>query len=570
MSERIRSLLETVYDSAIVDELSARIVARLDGAATKPARDAKWSPSDVLLIAYPNAIQEDDEPPLRSLRRFLQDHMSGLIGQVHLLPFFPYTSDDGFAVSDYRLVDDAHGDWSDIHGLSEDVELVFDLVINHASSAHDFFQQFLDDKPPGNRFFKTAEASVDVSNVTRPRASPLLQPFDTAGGTRHVWCTFSRDQVDWDFSNPDVLYEFIDIMVSYIENGASWMRIDAIAYLWKELGTSCVHLPQTHAIVKVLRAVAEQVAPDFKILTETNVPLEENLSYFGDGDEAHIVYNFSLPPLLLHALMTQNTTALTQWCGSLPVLPDGCTFLNFVASHDGVGLRPAEGILTTTQLNELVECVASFGGCLTHRTRPDGSLSPYEANIAFFDACRGTVDGIDEWQVERFLVSQGVMLSMAGVPALYYNSLLSAPNDLLGLEETGRNRTINRTKWTRTEIDERLADPAGQPAQVLRVIKEMLRVRQQQPAFHPEALQSCWLADPRLFVIRRTSRLGDQQLCCVYNLSASSVLFSKSELGVKGTGPLDVLFSHGEVVDKGTDLVCSPYAMVWIALVASQ
>ncbi|MAY80545.1 MAG: hypothetical protein CL930_07145 [Deltaproteobacteria bacterium] len=268
--------------------------------------------------------------------------------------------------------------------------------------------------------------------------------------------------------------------------------------------------------------------------------------------------------------MTQNTTALTQWCGSLPVLPDGCTFLNFVASHDGVGLRPAEGILTTTQLNELVECVASFGGCLTHRTRPDGSLSPYEANIAFFDACRGTVDGIDEWQVERFLVSQGVMLSMAGVPALYYNSLLSAPNDLLGLEETGRNRTINRTKWTRTEIDERLADPAGQPAQVLRVIKEMLRVRQQQPAFHPEALQSCWLADPRLFVIRRTSRLGDQQLCCVYNLSASSVLFSKSELGVKGTGPLDVLFSHGEVVDKGTDLVCSPYAMVWIALVASQ
>ena len=248
---RLHELLDGVYTADAAEDLTRRIAARLDGATARANNGPAWSAADVVLITYADAISNEGEAPLRSLRTFLSTHLDGLIGQVHLLPFFPFTSDDGFAVSDYRRVDPKHGVWADVRALSEDVDLVFDLVINHASSAHRLFQDFLENTSPGHQFFMTADPSVDVSGVTRPRATRLLQEYETRDGPRHVWCTFSRDQVDWDFSNPKVLYEFVDVVVEYIEHGASWLRVDAIAYLWKELGTSCVHLPQTHAIVAV-------------------------------------------------------------------------------------------------------------------------------------------------------------------------------------------------------------------------------------------------------------------------------------------------------------------------------
>lgn len=566
MRNDVRRLLGALYSEAEVPKLAERIFDRLDRVSVRPARPSMWSQSDVVLIAYADAIQTAGEPPLTTLRRFLRDRLDGLIGQVHVLPFFPYTSDDGFAVSDYLAVDPIHGDWTDVTALSNDVELVFDLVINHASSSHPRFQEFLLDEAPGNRYFVTADADADVAGVTRPRAHPLLQAFETASGERHVWCTFSRDQVDWDFSNPDVLFEIVDVFVSYIEYGASWMRIDAIAYLWKSLGTSCVHLPQTHAVVKLLRVIAEAVAPDFKLLTETNVPLAENLSYFGDGDEAHIVYNFSLPPMLTHALVTGQSRYLTQWSQSLPDLPDGCTFLNFVASHDGIGLRPAEGILPADELNRLVHCVTAFGGCLTQRRQADGSLSPYEANISLFDLLRGTTAGEDQWQVERFLVSQSVMMAFAGVPALYYNTVLAAPNDVDGLRETGRNRSINRKKWTVEEVGRRLDDPDGVGARVLRSLKTMLEARRARPAFHPESKQACLALDDRAFALLRTDPETGQRVLCVFNLSNADIEFSVHGLPLSGATALSAVFKQGEVVRDAEVMRMSPYGMAWFAV----
>jgi len=566
VTEVLAGLLANLYSPPDVADLCARIEHRLDGVPPRATRGHCWSESDVAMIAYADAVQGEGQSPLKSLRGLVNGHFRGLVSHVHLLPFFPYTSDDGFAVSDYRAVDPVIGDWSDVMALSEDVDLIFDLVINHASSEHPHFQEFLRDQPPGNAYFMTASDTVDLSMVTRPRASPLLQRFETTGGNRWVWCTFSRDQVDWDFSNPDVLYEFVDVFVTYIERGASWMRIDAIAYLWKRLGTQCVHLPETHSVVKILRVVAEAIHPEFKILTETNVPLEENLSYFGNGDEAHIVYNFSLPPLLLHALLTENGSDLTRWCASLPRLPIGCTFLNFVASHDGIGLRPAEGILSPDQMEDLVGCVVELGGRLTHRATADGSLSPYEANISLFDACRGTIKGIDGWRVPRFLVSQGIMIAMAGVPAIYYNSLLAAPNDEYGLEQTGRNRSINRRKWKAQEIDHQFADPESEPSQVLRALRGMLLFRRAQPAFHPEAEQRCIAAGDELFVLHRTSRCGRQVLLCIFNLTTSVIDVPWERVGVSSETRSALRFSLGTVEDSSRGVSLDPYAMGWFAL----
>mgnify|MGYP001212374957 CR=1 FL=1 len=570
MKTRIRALLETLYDPTVVDGLERRIEARLSEVRRRPGRSELWSESDVLLISYADSIRGHEQSPISSLRGFLQRWMSGLITHVHLLPFFPFTSDDGFAVSDYLTVAEDNGTWADITALSKDVELVFDLVINHASSAHLHFQEFLEDREPGRSYFFTASAEQDVSAVTRPRATPLLQAHETPNGVRHVWSTFSRDQVDWDFSNPDVLYMFLDIFITYIERGASWMRLDAIAYLWKEVGTSCVHLPQTHAVVQLLRAVAESISSDIKILTETNVPLAENLSYFGAGDEAHIVYNFSLPPLLVHALLTGEGDYLTRWCQSLPELASGCTYLNFTASHDGIGLRPAEGILGDGDRHRLVDCVRQFGGRLTERRKPDGSLSPYEANISLFDALKGTVAGQDDLQVERFLVSQGVMLSLQGVPALYYNSLLAAPNNLGGLKKTGRNRTINRKKWTLMEIEERLQPGEAAPWRVLQGLKAMMEVRRNQPCFHPEAPQEALSLHPRIFALRRDSVCLEQTVLCLFNISAEDVEIDLPSLGLGPLGSWSEIY--GQRVDHQRDglLIIRSYGLVWLEALGDQ
>ena len=564
MSASFDELLEILYEPAVARSLSDRIGRRLSDVSFPSVRNERWSASDIVFITYADAFKSDEESPLRCLHRFLKERLPGLATQVHLLPFFPYTSDDGFAVSDYRNLNPSHGSWDDIRALSQDHELMFDLVINHASSQHPFFQDFLADRAPGNRYFKTAEEGQDVSQVTRPRASPLLQTFDTKSGPKQVWCTFSRDQVDWDFANPEVLYEFVDLFVSYVERGATWMRVDAIAFLWKTVGTSCVHLPQTHAVVKLFRAIVERVAPDFKILTETNVPLAENLSYFGDGDEAHIVYNFSLPPLLTHSLLIGDSTHLTRWCQSLPSLPEGCTFLNFTASHDGIGVRPAEGILTDAQIKELTDCVSMFGGRVNQRQRADGSLGPYEANVSLFDAFKGTVDGEDAWQVERFLSSQGVMMALAGVPALYYNSVLAAPNHHQGFAETGRNRTINRRKWTIDEVNERLSDAKGTPARVLEGIRTLVETRRQLDAFHPEASQECCFIDQRLFVITRRSRDESQTVICVFNLTKYPVSISKSSLGMTPNRPVTVHYQSGTLSSEDNGFELAPYAMIWL------
>jgi len=566
MKQALRALLSEVYAENQVADLVERIDARVRAMPPRDERGSTWSAADILLISYADAIQGEQGAPLVHLRAFLREHLSGLVSHVHLLPFFPFTSDDGFAVSDYRALDPCNGGWSDVKGLSEDVSLVFDLVINHASSAHPYFQQFLSDTAPGNRYFYTADPDQDVTQVTRPRASPLLQAYETSVGTRWVWCTFSRDQVDWDFSNPDVLYEFVDVFLTYVERGASWMRLDAIAYLWKEIGTSCIHRPQTHAIVKLLRVVAQEVGPDIKLLTETNVPLAENLSYLGNGDEAHVVYNFSLPPLLLHALLTTNSRHLTAWCQSLPVLSDGCTYLNFTASHDGIGLRPAEGILDDQEIEELVACVKGFGGLATQRQKPDGSLSPYELNIALFDALQGTVDGKDAWQLERFLLSQGVMMALAGVPALYYNSFLAASNDLEGFEKTGRNRTLNRKKWTTVELEQRLSEPDGVPQQVLLGLRQMLQVRVAQAAFDPDALQECMDVDPRVVVLIRRCRRETQRLLCLFNLSNEDVVVERTDLGLHAHALLHAHYTQGKIHVGETQCSLSPYSIHWLEI----
>ncbi|MEJ2115147.1 MAG: alpha-amylase family glycosyl hydrolase [Gammaproteobacteria bacterium] len=342
---RLDSHIESIYGESESEEIVIRILNIFKDLQPASPDDAplvnqEWDESDIYLITYGNSILSNPQKPLQVLYQFLKKYMEGVVSAVHVLPFFPHSSDDGFAVVDYQQVDPELGDWNDIKRIAQQFDLMSDLVINHISSKSMWFQQYLNDEKPGCEYFIEVAEADDITNVVRPRASDLVQTIDSPNGEKNVWCTFSADQVDLKFSNPDVLLEFISILRFYIEKGVRTIRLDAIAFLWKELGTTCINLPQKHEIIRVFRLIIERYFPRVVFVTETNIPNIENLKYFGNSNEAHIIYNFTLPPLLLNAMWEGNSDYLVRWSMSLPPAPQDCTYLNFTASHDGIGLRP--------------------------------------------------------------------------------------------------------------------------------------------------------------------------------------------------------------------------------------
>ncbi|PHS00999.1 MAG: alpha-amylase [Oceanobacter sp.] len=522
----------------------------------------RWSEKDIILITYGNSIQTADETPLDTLATFLRERLTGVVNSVHILPFFPYSSDDGFSVIDYYQVNSDWGDWSDVAKVAQNFDLMIDLVINHCSRENLWFVDYIGNHQPYCDYFIEVDPETDVSMVTRPRNTPLLTPVHTHRGVRHVWATFSEDQIDLNFANPDVLLEFIRIYLFYIEQGARFIRLDAVAFLWKQLGTNCLHLKQTHEAVKLLRDVINFVAPEVVMITETNVPVKENLSYFGESDEAHMVYQFGLPPLVLHALNRGNASFLTDWADDIPVLPEGCSYLNFTASHDGIGVRPVEGILPEREVQDLIDSMHRFGGFVSMKANSDGTESPYEINITLFDACMGTRRGVDHHQVPRFLCSQAIMLAMQGIPAVYIHSLTASPNDLDHVEQTGRTRSINRRIWDKNELEYLLGNPVTHQAEVFTTLTRMIRIRRDQKAFNPDARQDVIKINTDLFILKRTSTDGEQRIYAISNVTERILRLPLASLGFLENGLKDILALESTTIDE--ELVLYPYQTVWL------
>ncbi|MFH5804863.1 alpha-amylase family glycosyl hydrolase [Alienimonas sp. DA493] len=530
-----------------------------------PDKDGElWDETDAVLITYGDMVRPDGEGhALPAQTKWLLDHeLNGPLSGVHLLPHFPYSSDDGFSVIDYRAVDPAVGDWDDVEALGEKFDLAFDYVLNHCSAENAWFKAFLKQEAPYKDWFIVGDPEDPrLKEVTRPRTHPLLTPFETAAGTKHVWTTFSADQVDLNFSEPAVLTEMLDVLVGYAARGARILRMDAIAYLWKRLGTTCIHLPETHTALKVMREVLDAVAPGTLILSETNVPHAENISYFGGGDEAHLVYNFSLPPLLLDALTTGDGQYLNAWLRGLSEPGTGMTYFNFTASHDGVGVRPLEGLAPPERLDGLVAAVEARGGQVSRRTNPDGSKTPYELNCTYFSALGDPSAGDDEAareaHVRRFLSSQAVMLALKGIPGIYFHSLVGTPNWVEGVAQTGRARTVNRRKFARTELDEHLRTPAA--AAVFEGYIKLLNLRRAEPAFHPEAGQTVLDLGPDLVALVRIDRDETERIACLTNLTGAPMTADLSDLsGWRGGTDLIGGEEFAEQIELG------PWQTAWV------
>jgi sucrose phosphorylase len=437
---------------------------------------------------------------------------------------------------------------------------MFDGVINHMSAQGEWFQKFLQNEKPYNEYFVTVEGDPDLSNVVRPRALPLLTEFETVAGKRKVWTTFSADQVDLNFANPDVLLEIFDILLMYAQHGAQFIRLDAIAYLWKEIGTTCIHLPQTHAVIQLLRAVFDEVAPHVRLITETNVPHRDNISYFGNGmNEAQLVYNFALPPLVLHTFRTGDASVLSGWASSLTLPSDRTTFFNFLASHDGVGLNPARGILSSADIDTLIERTLAHGGLISYKQNADGTTSPYEININYFDALSNpSSDEPLDLQVDRFMAAQAIMLTIVGMPGIYFHSLFGSRNWKEGVQLTKHNRTINRRKLEYDELEKQLNDTNSLQSKVFTRYRELLLARSFTSAFDPHGKQKILDTGKEVFAIMRTSPDEAKQVLCLQNVTSQEL---EIENLIKKT--VRDLITNRSMDSK---IKLSPYQSVWLVI----
>jgi len=536
---------------------------------------------DGILITYGDQFLFPGQAPLKTLRDFYRRYLADTISTIHILPFYPYSSDDGFSVIDYRQVDPNLGTWDDITALNQHCNLMFDAVINHISSQSEWFQGFLRGEQPYQDYFIIIGPNTDLSEVVRPRTSPLLTPFETSRGTRYVWTTFSDDQVDLNYSNPQVLIEVISVLLFYIEQHARIIRLDAIAFLWKETGTSCIHLPETHRVIKLLRAVLDLVAPGVILISETNVPHEENITYFGSllpseerrgirnarGDEAQMVYQFPLAPLVLHTFLTGDASKLSGWADSLKIPYPTAAFFNFIASHDGIGVRPTEGILSSDEVQALVDQTLEHGGLVSYKTNPDGSRSVYELNITLYDALNDPSNPQLKLDVQRFLASQAIMLSLAGIPGIYVHSLFGSRNCHPCVQDSGRSRSINRGKFQAETLAAELGDPNTITACVFEGYAHLLKIWREHLAFHPFGEQKILYLHDQVFAVLRTAPGGGERVLCLVNVSGETLDLSLDPLQLELPSfkmGCDLLSACTWAVREA--FILSPYQVRWLHL----
>ncbi len=558
VNAKIKSLINFVYGESFSEAHLKALLEKIDnaGSVITEKRKASWDEKDIVLITYADQFSAPGEKALPVFTRFYNEWLSHSFSHVHLLPFYPWSSDDGFSVIDYHEVAPETGSWRDIAELKKSASLMFDFVCNHMSAKSKWFENYINQTPGYKDFFISVDPETDLSAVTRPRALPLLTPFTLHDGSvRHLWTTFSEDQIDLNFASPEVLIAMVDVLLHYLMEGARYIRLDAVGFMWKIAGTNCIHLEQTHCLIQLFRAITDRVAPGTVLITETNVPHKDNISYFGNGEnEAQMVYQFSLPPLVLHAVHCQDVRALCQWASSLKLPSLKTTWFNFLASHDGIGLNPLRGILPESEILSLVEKLQQEGALVNWKNNPDGTRSPYEINVTYLDALSAKESGDNE-RIARFILAHAVLLSFPGVPAVYIQSILGSRNDYDGVERLGYNRAINRKKYRAGEIDAELEDNKSLRHSIYHHLTQLIAIRRTEKAFHPDSQAIFEMSGTHVFKITRTADNGER-ITALFNFSNQQQnIHSDIENGRELIAGEDI---------RSTTLTLNPWQVMWI------
>ncbi len=533
---KLYKLLETIYSNNTTEEIkfiSNQLLQILDNFSEKSANEEisnreRLDESHSVLITYADSIYKNGEATLITLGELLINHFGSLSKVVHILPFLKSTSDGGFAVSSYDSLEEKFGSWDDLKNISKHHVLMADLVLNHVSSSHPWVQQFIKSQEPGISNVFSPEQNLDWSSVVRPRSSSLFSQINTQDGPKQVWTTFGPDQIDLNWHNPKMTLEFLNLIIKYLSNGIKWFRLDAVGFIWKESGTTCLHLPKAHSLVKVLRILLNNLLEDGVLITETNVPQKENLSYLIPEDEAHMAYNFPLPPLLLEAIITSRADILNSWIYDWPKLPDDTTLFNFTASHDGVGLRALEGLMNDQRIKDLLINCEKRGGLVSHRRLSNGDDKPYELNISWWSAMEDSSRDSNRYQFERFVLTQLLVMALKGVPAFYLPALLASENDIKSFSMTGQRRDLNREKFKLDTLLSVLNNPESNANKNLKYLRKAMNVRSESKQFHPCSEMKC-LSKGRSDIVVIKRGKGPNSIFAIHNMTENKINYQLND-----------------------------------------
>ena len=562
----IRSRLNNIYKVILskkdIDYFENEIVQIIEKFNKKnPKKKKNISEKTTLVICYGDSVYSEKKKSIRVFQNFFQKKLKNYFNTIHFLPFYPSSSDSGFAVKDHYKVENKLGNWSDIKNVSKSSDVMADMVINHSSARGLWFRNFLKKKEPGKDYFLTVDAKFNTSKVVRPRDHKLLKKIKIFKKSDYLWRTFSPDQIDLNFKNPSVLIEFIKIMIHLINNGVTIFRLDAIAYLWKENRTKCINLKQTHEIIKLLRNIIELLNIQTTIITETNLPEKENLSYFGKNDEANWIYNFSLPPLLIHAFLFENSSFLNKWSKNLPNTKNENCYLNFIASHDGIGIRPTEGLLDEQTLNNFLKRLKKNGSKFSFRKVQNKVKKVYEANITVFNALKKSdYDQKGKFNLERYVSAHAIMISFEGIPAIYFNSLFGTSNDEAKFIITGNNRDVNRYRWNLKNITSKLKNNESKQSIFYNKLCYLLNIRRKQKAFHPNATRLNLNFGPKIYGFKRISKDRKQTIICITNISSQKQKIKVHKENLKFR---NLMNSKTKIVNKQF-LLLDPFETIWL------
>ena len=565
-SEKVKQYLFQIYSDDLSKKQINNLFLNIKSIFTQPMKRSKnelWSEKDFLLITYADSIKKNNQKNLITLNSFLKKYCKEF-SYIHILPFFPFSSDDGFAVEDYKKIKIEHGSWKDLKKITKTFDIMVDLVINHCSSNNKLFKNFLEDKNPGKDFFINSEKKFPKSNkIVRPRSSDLSKKVLVDGKNNYVWCTFGHDQVDFDFRNPNVLLYFFEIIKFYLDQDIKALRLDAVAFLWKELGTRCINLPQTHNIIRLIRLIIDRFYNKTLIITETNIPSHENLTYFGNNNEAHCIYNFSLAPLLIHAVVSGNSFYLKKWSRGMPPAQENNSYLNFLSTHDGIGMRPVEGILPENEIQKYFNFFKKQGGLFSYRTNA-GKKSVYEVNITLLEAFKECYNGKDKFVLERFILAHTILFSMEGIPAIYIQNYLGSKNDNAKVKKTNSFRSINRRNWNFDSLVKIFKNKSNINSKILHSLNRLMVLRKKQIAFHPNATQFTLQLGDIFFGIWRQSIDRSQSIFCISNLTNVKQKISLLDINLISTNNWFDILSNKKIKNIGDELLFKPYQTFWI------
>ena len=432
--------------------------------------------NQVQLITYVDRLCDD----LKRLKLMFQGPFRGLFGGVHLLPFFyPIDgADAGFDPADHTQVDPRLGDWNDVHALSDEADVMADLIVNHTSAASPQFKDFLRNGATSpfagmfltyERVFPTGAREEELLRIYRPRPGlPFTNILLDSGERRLLWTTFTPQQVDIDVQHPQGEAYLQAILGRFQAAGIRIIRLDAVGYAIKKPGTSCFMIPETFDFIASLACKARDLG--MEVLVEIHSHYSQQLEIARQVDW---IYDFALPPLILHSLFTRECKALGRW---LRIRPENC--ITVLDTHDGIGVIDVgasttgePGLLEPEEIDSLVETIHSRSKGQSRKATgaAANNLDLYQVNCTFYDAL-----GQSE---NEYLMARAVQLFAPGIPQVYYVGLLAGTNDMELLARTQVGRDINRHYYSPADLEECLEKPA------VRKLIELIRLRNSHPSF---------------------------------------------------------------------------------------